>query len=305
MLKLIRGRIEAAAGWVAQTIAGLLLLGAAGCAPPDNVNPGLSPQVMQQIFANGDLMLSCTSVSCVTDYAYHRSDLKKLYDNGDWNGLMTAVLSLGLDSNQAWFYLASAAGGLGYDYAAQRYYFMSLTAYFRCDSVNYGCSGLDVPALTMTRLADLDTELEHSAAFSQLTAPADDPGKTIAVQLVNYQGLAQAPALLNGKIPMLFVVDSGASTVTVPDGVAILMIDDGTLQRKDFLGVVTGVLANGHMQRALIFKIHTLRVGNLVVNNVIGAATGRSGELLLGQSFLREFKSWSIDNGQSNLVLQR
>jgi hypothetical protein len=45
-------------------------------------------------------------------------------------------------------------------------------------------------------------------------------------------------------------------------------------------------------------------VGNKVLQNVTGSIAPVSGELLLGQSFLRRFRSWSIDSGRGVLVLE-
>jgi hypothetical protein len=39
------------------------------------------------------------------------------------------------------------------------------------------------------------------------------------------------------------------------------------------------------------------------LNDVIGSIAPVEGGLLLGQSFLRRFKSWSIDNQRQTLIL--
>jgi hypothetical protein len=40
-------------------------------------------------------------------------------------------------------------------------------------------------------------------------------------------------------------------------------------------------------------------LNNLVIENVKGSVANVKGDLLLGQSFLSRFKSWSIDNARS------
>ena len=49
--------------------------------------------------------------------------------------------------------------------------------------------------------------------------------------------------------------------------------------------------------------IRSLRVGDKVLENVTGSVAPVAGGLLLGQSFLTRFKSWSIDNQRQALVL--
>jgi predicted aspartyl protease len=51
------------------------------------------------------------------------------------------------------------------------------------------------------------------------------------------------------------------------------------------------------------FRIQRLKVGDLEIENVIASIAKVKGDLLLGQSFLTRFKSWSIDNERGVLLL--
>ena len=53
-----------------------------------------------------------------------------------------------------------------------------------------------------------------------------------------------------------------------------------------------------------LFRIRSLNVGGHTLSNVLGSVAPASASLLLGQSFLSRFKSWSIDNGRHVLVLK-
>jgi predicted aspartyl protease len=50
--------------------------------------------------------------------------------------------------------------------------------------------------------------------------------------------------------------------------------------------------------------IHSIEVGGHKVRDVLASVAYGRGQLLLGQSFLRRFKSWSINNGRKVLILQ-
>ena len=52
------------------------------------------------------------------------------------------------------------------------------------------------------------------------------------------------------------------------------------------------------------FRIRSLKVGDKVVENVLGSVAGIDGSLLLGQSFLSRFKKVSFDYSQGTLVLE-
>ena len=77
----------------------------------------------------------------------------------------------------------------------------------------------------------------------------------------------------------------------------------GTINQSDFLGSRTYALADGSTVPSPIFRIRSLRVGNREATNVTASIASIKGELLLGQSFLRQFGSWSIDKRRGVLVL--
>ena len=79
----------------------------------------------------------------------------------------------------------------------------------------------------------------------------------------------------------------------------------GTIGKSDILDTVTYSQADGSATTGVRFRIHSLKIGNTVVNDVIGSAGPPKGSLLLGQSFLRKFRGWSVDNTQHRLVLQQ
>jgi len=76
------------------------------------------------------------------------------------------------------------------------------------------------------------------------------------------------------------------------------------VQKPDFLGTKTYALADGTTVPSSTFRIRSLKVGDQTVENVTGSIASVKGELLLGQSFLKHFKSWSIDNSTHELLLQ-
>src|SRR6202051_2396581 len=64
-----------------------------------------------------------------------------------------------------------------------------------------------------------------------------------------------------------------------------------TLKETDFLGEKTYVLADGSKVPSQTFRIRSLKVGDKVLENVNGSVASVQGSLLLGQGFLRRFKS--------------
>jgi TPR repeat protein len=117
-------------------------------------------------------------------------------------------------------------------------------------------------------------------------------------------GIYVVPVLINDAITLDFVVDSGAADVSIPaDVVLTLMRAKKTIEETDFLGEQTYVLGDGSKVPSQTFVIRSLKVGNIVLENVHGSVASVKGSLLLGQSFLSRFKSWSVDNTKHALLL--
>jgi hypothetical protein len=120
-------------------------------------------------------------------------------------------------------------------------------------------------------------------------------GAPILVPLQKEHGIYVVPVLINNAITLKFVIDSGASDVSIPADVVMTLTRTGTLQDSDFIGTQTYRL-DGSTVPSTTFRIRSLTVRTSVIEGVTGSVAPVAGDLLLGQSFLSRFKSWSIDN---------
>jgi predicted aspartyl protease len=82
------------------------------------------------------------------------------------------------------------------------------------------------------------------------------------------------------------------------------LIRAGTIKSADFTGTQKYQLADGSVVQSRTFRINSLKVGDIVIQNVDASVADVSGDLLLGQGFLARFKSWSVDNLTHSLILQ-
>ena len=125
------------------------------------------------------------------------------------------------------------------------------------------------------------------------------------IPLVADRGTFVVPVLINGAITLNFMVDSGASTVSIPSDVVSTLIRGKTIDiDRDFTETANYMLADGTVVPSQNFIIKSLRIGNYSIENVSGIIAPAKGSLLLGQSVLSRFKSWSIDNQREVLILE-
>jgi predicted aspartyl protease len=113
--------------------------------------------------------------------------------------------------------------------------------------------------------------------------------------------------LINGRIWLDFVLDTGADDVSIPVDVARTLMRTGTITKEDIGGEQSYGLADGGTVKGRQLRIRSLQIGEggnaVIAQNVAGGTSGSQGSLLLGQSFLRQFRSTTIDHVDSVLII--
>ncbi len=121
--------------------------------------------------------------------------------------------------------------------------------------------------------------------------------------LVEANGVDTVPVLINGVLPLQFVVDSGAADVSIPQDVFSVLKRTGTITGDDYIGTGTYQLADGSVVQSDRFYIRELKVGPHLLKHVSASIGDKAGPLLLGQSFLKRFDSVQVDNTRHVLLL--
>jgi clan AA aspartic protease (TIGR02281 family) len=154
--------------------------------------------------------------------------------------------------------------------------------------------------------AYFDYKIDHLKSRMGLVAAQSDAkaGVSSDVPLRPSQGGLIATGTVDGSLKLDFVVDSGASFVCITSDAARTLQQTGKLTRYDYRGYGTAILADGSRVPAQLVMLHSLEVGGHKAENVLACVTRGRGALLLGQSFLKRFKSWSVDNDRRVLVLK-
>ncbi len=125
------------------------------------------------------------------------------------------------------------------------------------------------------------------------------------VSLKAHGGILVVPIEINGAMRLDFAIDSGASDVIVPTDVFSTLRRAAPSKSRNLLANEHTFWPTARNYNQLRFTIRSLKVGDIVVQNVRGSVAPVQGNLLLGQSFLERFKSWSIDNAKHELLLER
>jgi hypothetical protein len=109
------------------------------------------------------------------------------------------------------------------------------------------------------------------------------------VKMVESGGIYHVPVVINDALKLDFIVDSGASDVSIPSDVVLTLMRTGTIKKSDFIGTEKYGLADGSTVESRTFIIRSLKVGDRTVTDVRASIADVNGPLLLGQSFLKRF----------------
>jgi clan AA aspartic protease (TIGR02281 family) len=136
-----------------------------------------------------------------------------------------------------------------------------------------------------------------------LVATGLRPVRAETVPLKRDHGTFVVPVVINDQMTLNFMLDSGASDVTIPADVLSTLTRTGTIATTDFLDSQVYQLADGSQTRSRRIRIRSLRVGSVELRDVIASVAPQAGTLLLGQSFLTRLQTWTMDNQRHLLVI--
>jgi tetratricopeptide (TPR) repeat protein len=156
---------------------------------------------------------------------------------------------------------------------------------------------------TQEAIARVEKRLKTPTALAETTSTSRSGEEVVKMQPVG--GVLVLPVRFNETITLNAIVDSGASDVSVPADIVLTLMRSNTVTESDFLGEKTYVLADGSKVPSRQFRIKSLRVGNKTLQNVVATVASINADILLGQSFLSKFRSWSIDNENPRSTLMR
>jgi clan AA aspartic protease (TIGR02281 family) len=155
----------------------------------------------------------------------------------------------------------------------------------------------DADAAAAAAAAAAPTKVQPGTTEASISGPID-------IAMKRKDGNLWVPAQINNVVTIDFVVDSGASDITLPKDVYQTLIRSGTLTKANYIGQVQFGIGDGSQVAGLKFKLASLQVGDQILKDVVASVMpSDSATPLLGLSFLSRFQSWTIDNNAGTLKL--
>ncbi len=126
-----------------------------------------------------------------------------------------------------------------------------------------------------------------------------------SIDLIFKNGVYSLPVKLNNVLSLDFILDLGASDVSISPDVFLVLYKSGTIKESDFIGEEKYQFADGSTSKSSVFNLSKLVIGDIELNNVRASISNNiNSPLLLGQSALKKLPSYKIDNQNSKLIVE-
>ncbi len=125
----------------------------------------------------------------------------------------------------------------------------------------------------------------------------------VKIPLKKRNGVLYIPLKIGGK-DFSYVVDSGASDISLEESTEKYLIELGIIRPSDYLKDQSYQLADGSVITSRRVKINSIRIVDVTVYDVIASIVNDGDPLLLGQSFLQQFSYWQINNQSQVLEIK-
>jgi aspartyl protease family protein len=162
-------------------------------------------------------------------------------------------------------------------------------------------------------LFDENLKVLYADTFSNKTNDIDYSSYFIAtnnipssnkISLTKKNGVYYIPTVING-VPMEFVYDTGASTVSISLAEAKYLLNQGKLAKSDILDSQYFTDANGDISEGTKIILREIKIGNKTLYNVEASIVHNlNAPLLLGQTALERFGKIIFDTKNQILTLE-
>lgn len=136
--------------------------------------------------------------------------------------------------------------------------------------------------------------------------PADDEEQITEVAITRRSGggTFNVDCSVNG-LPLSMIFDTGASDVTISKVEADFMLKNDYLSKDDIKGKKYYQVADGGISEGTVITLKEVKIGDAVLHNVDASVVrSQKAPLLLGESVLQKFGTFTVDNINSKLIIK-
>ena len=152
----------------------------------------------------------------------------------------------------------------------------------------------------------LTEQTTSSSIVENFNPPPTNANKT-RIPIIKMRKMSGNTFLVSCKVnelPLDFIFDTGASSVTLSRSTAIFMLKKGYLSIDDIVGQNTYQMADGNISVGTVIRLKKIEIGGYILHNVEASIIDSdNAPLLLGQSALNKLGKIQIDYNNSTLTI--
>lgn len=139
-----------------------------------------------------------------------------------------------------------------------------------------------------------------------VSAPETEPMQSCEISMKKRNaGTYEVPCTIN-DLPLSFIFDTGASTVTISSLEASFMLKNNYLNKSDVLSKEHYLTASGSIEVGTRIRLKNVKIGDFSLDNIEATVVdSQNAPLLLGQSVLNRFGKVDIDYENMIITLER
>ncbi|MCQ2147290.1 MAG: TIGR02281 family clan AA aspartic protease [Bacteroidales bacterium] len=157
-----------------------------------------------------------------------------------------------------------------------------------------------------TMVAEAKAKLQKKIEKMGLDVEPQTEDLIVEVPIVRRNGgTFDVECQVNG-LPLSMIFDTGASDVTISKVEADFMLKNKYLSQSDIKGKQYYQIANGDISEGTVINLKEVRIGGAVLKNVNASVVkNQKAPLLLGESVLSKFGTFTVDNINSKLIIKQ
>ena len=150
--------------------------------------------------------------------------------------------------------------------------------------------------MALTTIWTLSEKLLNLKITKSTSSQTSNELITTEIPFTKENGICNVKCKIN-DLPLYFVFDTGASTVSLSMVEATFMMKNGYLNKKDVIGSQYFMDANGNINEGTVINIRKVDFGGLELENIRASVVrNQNAPLLLGQTVLNRLGRIEIDN---------
>jgi predicted aspartyl protease len=136
-------------------------------------------------------------------------------------------------------------------------------------------------------------------AVKDVTGPTMDTVKILTLNGMTYVKLKV------GSFVQFWLFDTGASDLLITDDMETELKKEHVVTDSNYLGTGEYEMANGMIDICRKYIINNVRIGRFYLNNILIAVSDKAKRVIVGKGLMNKFKSWTLDNKENTLILNK